>query len=119
LKNGATIATEPQDVIEALRPMLRDLPARQPPIALAPGHTASNDAPGPQMPEIGAGERARLLAALGPAPVDIDELGRATGLPPRALQIALIELALAGRIERHGHQLVSLTDGAQSRSPRT
>ena len=27
---------------------------------------------------------------------------------PRAIQIALLELALAGRIERHGHQLVSL-----------
>jgi DNA processing protein len=52
-----------------------------------------------------------LLAALGPAPVDIDELVRATGLPPRTLHIALIELALAGRIERHGHQLVSLASG--------
>jgi len=38
----------------------------------------------------------------------VDELGRATGLPARAIQIALLELALAGRIERHGHQLVSL-----------
>jgi DNA processing protein len=49
----------------------------------------------------------RVDHALGPAPIDIDTLGRATGLPVRALQIALVELALAGRIERHGHQLVS------------
>jgi DNA processing protein len=42
--------------------------------------------------------------------VDIDELVRATGLPVRSLQIALIELALAGRIERHGHQLISLAN---------
>jgi DNA processing protein len=55
-----------------------------------------------------------LLAALGPAPVDIDELVRATGLPVRSLQIALIELALAGRIERHGHQLISLVEGKGS-----
>jgi DNA processing protein len=48
-----------------------------------------------------------VFDALGPAPIDIDTLGRATGLPVRALQIALVELALAGRIERHGHQLVS------------
>ena len=60
------------------------------------------------LPDVGDQDRARLLAALGPAPVDIDELARATGLPVRAIQIALIELALAGRIERHGHQLVSL-----------
>jgi DNA processing protein len=38
----------------------------------------------------------------------VDELGRATGLSPRAIQIALLELSLAGRVERHGHQMVSL-----------
>ena len=53
-------------------------------------------------------DRERLLAALGPAPVDVDELGRATGLSTRAIQIALLELSLAGRVERHGHQMVSL-----------
>ena len=58
--------------------------------------------------EVGDADRARLIEALGPAPVDVDELGRATGLSARAIQIALMELALAGRIERHGHQLVSL-----------
>jgi hypothetical protein len=35
-------------------------------------------------------------------------------MPARALQIALIELALAGRIERHGHQLVSLASGGET-----
>jgi DNA processing protein len=55
-------------------------------------------------------EAAQLVAlqALGAAPVSIDELARATGLPIRALSGILIELALAGRIERHGAQLVSL-----------
>jgi DNA processing protein len=53
------------------------------------------------------GERARVLAALGPAPVDVDALQRATGLASRALQVALMELQLAGRVEREG-ALVSL-----------
>ena len=68
------------------------------------------------MPEVRArGARTDCSAALGPAPIDVDELARATGLSARALQIALIELALAGRIERHGHQLVSLApDGSGS-----
>jgi DNA processing protein len=57
--------------------------------------------------EIADTGRTKLIEALGPAPVDIDELGRVTGLSARAIQIALLELALAGRIERHGHQLVS------------
>ncbi len=86
-------------------------PLRSP---LRPGATG---APTAQMPEVGAQDRARLLAALGPAPVDIDELARATGLPARALQIALIELALAGRIERHGHQLVSLAQERRGQTP--
>ena len=107
LKTGATIATEPDDVIAALAPMLREAPATDA-RGMEPAPAANEGPPAAQLPEIGAQDRARLLAALGPAPVDIDELARATGLPVRAMQIALIELALAGRIERHGHQLVSL-----------
>ena len=112
LKNGATMVTEPDDVIGALAPMLRETPVanlekrEKPP--LARDRAAPSDVP---LPEVGPETHARLLAVLGPAPVDIDELARATGLPVRAIQVALIELALAGRIERHGPQLVSLAMG--------
>jgi DNA processing protein len=111
LKNGATMATEPEDVIDALAPMLRE-PTR----ADLSSQSPLEDAPAP-MPEFRAQERERLLAALGPAPIDVDELARATGLSARALQVALIELALAGRIERHGHQLVSLAPGGMGPDP--
>jgi DNA processing protein len=113
LKTGATIATEPEDVIDALQPMLRELPGRQERAMPEPVPAAGESVP-PSLPEIGAQDRARLLSALGPAPIDIDELARTTGLSARALQIALIELALAGRIERHGHQLVSLAAGGMA-----
>jgi DNA processing protein len=53
----------------------------------------------------------RIVAALGPAPVDIDSLVRGTGLSIRSVQIALMELSLAGRIERHGGGMVSLAPG--------
>jgi DNA processing protein len=107
LKSGATLVTEPEDILGALTPMLpeplpraaRRLAPPQPELPMEPPATTG---------ALGDAERARLLEALGPAPVDVDELGRATGLPARAIQIALLELALAGRIERHGHQLVSL-----------
>lgn len=112
LKEGATIATEPDDVIEALAPMVA------PPTAPAAVREECPDAMrrrSPLAPDgdpvIGPQDRVRVLSALGPSPVDIDELVRATGLPTRALQIALIELELAGRIKRHGHQLISLVDG--------
>ena len=110
LKSGATLVTEPEDVLGALAPLLRE--ALQP-LARKPAREAASSLHMPaadptEPPEVGDADRARLIEALGPAPVDVDELGRATGLSARAIQIALMELALAGRIERHGHQLVSL-----------
>jgi DNA processing protein len=107
LKTGATLVTEPQDVVSVLAPMLREAPA--PTFGVVSAATDSTRPSPPAQPQpLPDVDRERLLAALGPAPVDVDELGRATGLSPRAIQIALLELALAGRVERHGHQMVSL-----------
>jgi DNA processing protein len=111
LKEGATIATEPDDVIEALAPMVASPTVSAAAGVADPGAVGLPASVSDGDPAIGPQDRARVLSALGPAPVDIDELVRATGLPARVLQIALIELALAGRIERHGHQLISLVDG--------
>jgi DNA processing protein len=107
LKAGATLVTEPQDIISVLAPMLREAPASS--FSLAPVPAPSETAPLATRNALPApdADRERVLAALGPAPVDVDELGRATGWSPRALQIALLELTLAGRVERHGHQMVS------------
>jgi DNA processing protein len=109
LKSGATLVTEPEDVLQALAPLLRE-PMRP---AAGTGPPAARQQPlaldVPQAPEsVLETDRLRLIEALGPAPVDVDELTRVTGLSPRAIQIGLLELALAGRIERHGHHLVSL-----------
>lgn len=101
LKTGAVIATEADDIVAAIEPMLRaplTTPPRsfreQEPVMPAPADTES--------------ARARVLEALGPSPVDIDDVIRFTGLRPAEVQLALIELDLAGRIERHGGQRVSL-----------
>ena len=45
---------------------------------------------------------------LGLRPQPSDEIARAAGLSIQAAKVALLELALAGRIEQHGGQLVSL-----------
>jgi DNA processing protein len=113
LKTGATMATEPEDVIATLLPMIREAPLGVVETDSAPAVPSAEAGDRASPPEVAPQDLARLLAALGPAPIDIDELARATRLPARALQIALIELALAGRIERHGHQLVSLASEAQ------
>lgn len=51
---------------------------------------------------------ATVLAALGPSPVDVDDLVRLTSAPLRHVQSVLLDLELAGRIERHGGNRVSL-----------
>jgi DNA processing protein len=99
LKSGATFVTEAADVLTALAPQLR-VPAFQ-----------LRDEPQPILtaaPALSDNDRGSVVAALGPAPVDIDSLVRATGLTIRSVQVALMELSLAGRLERHGAGLVSL-----------
>jgi DNA processing protein len=111
LKDGATLVTEVEDVLRALRPVVEgftDKTVPAPDFPVAPAAT-----PMPQ-PRLDQSERARILEALGAAPVAIDEVARATGLPIRAVQIVLMELSLANRIILHGGQLVSLSVGPPS-----
>lgn len=103
LKTGATLVTTPDDVIEALAPLSGLQSA-------AFEDTATTDWTPPRQeppPLLDESDRARVIEALGPAPVDIDSLARATGLGIRAVNVVLMELDLAGRISRHGQQLVS------------
>jgi DNA processing protein len=45
------------------------------------------------------------VGLLGPSPVSLDDLIRLSGISPAVL----LELELAGKLERHGGGLVSLT----------
>jgi len=45
---------------------------------------------------------------LGPSPVPVDEIIRLSGAPSGAVQMALLELDLAGRLDRHAGNRVSL-----------
>jgi DNA processing protein len=110
LKDGATLVTSAADVLAALTPLaaarMSDVDqAASPSAALIP--PAATAVPSP-IPDDTTVDHARVLAALGPAPIGIDLIIRATGLDARVVQIALLELALAGRIEQHGAQLVSV-----------
>lgn len=67
--------------------------------------------------EGGAGDLSNLAtpalveALLGPTPVALDDLVRACGLPVADVQMALVDLELQGRLERHAGGLLSLTNG--------
>lgn len=125
LREGATIALSAADIVGALKPVrgtlqafrearasdLVGLSARAPPpnnpADIGQGISAEAMPETSPPPDVADSERARVLAALGPMPVETDELVRVTGLSVRAIQVALLDLDLAGLIERHGRQLVS------------
>lgn len=54
---------------------------------------------------------ANVISLLGPSPIAIDDLARQSGLPIRVVQMVLLELEIAGRLERHGGNAVSLLSG--------
>jgi DNA processing protein len=109
LKSGATLVTEASDLLSALTPLTVQPASHLRDERPGDGSSALGPPPASIPPKLSDGDRSRVVEALGPAPVDVDTLVRGTGLAIRAVQIALIELALAGRIERHGNGLVSLT----------
>jgi DNA processing protein len=98
IKQGATLVTEATDVINAVQPIMER------PISLGAGEPDSDPLDG----EPDAGERARVVALLGPSPVSLDDLIRMAGTSPAIVRTVLLELELAGRLERHGGGLVSL-----------
>ena len=103
IKSGATLVTSADDVMDMISPMLsvpRPVPSAEP--------YHSSPATEPALREISNDVRGAVERCLGPAPVHTDDILRATGLAARDVQIALLELSLAGRLEHHGAQLVSL-----------
>ena len=52
--------------------------------------------------------RLRIEELLGPSPVPVDEIVRLSGAEPGAVQLVLLELDLAGRLDRHAGNKVSL-----------
>ena len=94
LKQGATLVTEAADVIAVVEPILgqRSIAAREP----------DNDAPSIGRRRAATSKLARASShLLGPTPVGLDDLVRLSGAPPAVVRIVLLELELAGRIERH------------------
>jgi DNA processing protein len=105
LKDGAMLVTEARDVIDALAPQTGG--AVHMPV---PGMEEEQDFSA--VPPPAASERALVLEALGPTPTHTDELLRHTRLHPAQLATVLLELDLAGRLERHAGGAVSLLSDA-------
>jgi DNA processing protein len=100
IKQGATPVTETADIVGVLEPIMGlDLPVREPePEAGEPGQPA----------DPAADERSRIVGLLSPTPVLIDDLVRLSQSSPRVVRMVLLELEIAGRLQRHGGGMVSL-----------
>lgn len=103
IKDGASLITSAQDVIEAMAPLTRmDLFSPQ-----QVNEPIVEDERSFGVPPSDS-DRDRIVTALGPSPVEIDDLIRHTGLPPQSVYLVLLELDLAGRLHRHPGGMVSL-----------
>jgi DNA processing protein len=106
IEQGATVVTDPKDIIDSLAPILGR------PTNGARNELCSNEGQNVRglLPHIAQTERERVIQALGPSPIEIDEIIRCTRLETRKVHIILLELDLTGRLQRHGRQLVSWVD---------
>ena len=95
IRDGATLVQDADDVVEAVEPARPRVAAPKSAYELA-GKDFD-------------GEAAQAVESLlGPSPVPVDELIRLSGAPSGAVQMALLELDLAGRLDRHAGGRVSL-----------
>ena len=96
IRDGATLIQNAADVVEAIRPFESRVRA-----------VSSEYHPAPV--ELNGDDAVSLIEdLLGPSPVPIDEVIRLSGVSSGAVQMALLELDLAGRLDRHAGGKVSL-----------
>lgn len=96
IREGATLVQSADDIIEAIGPI-------DPRAVRSPGAAFA----GPPPQDASDSDRLRITELLGPVPVMVDELIRLSGAPPAVVQTVLLELELAGRVERHAGGRVS------------
>ncbi|MGV8939674.1 MAG: DNA-processing protein DprA [Allorhizobium sp.] len=103
LKDGAIVTTGAEDVLEALAP-LSQIVQFSPPEAEEPLDEGNR----PMIPPPDDNDRAVIVDALGPTPVEVDDIIRHTGLAASSVYLVLLELDIAGRLHRHPGGMVSL-----------
>jgi len=96
IRDSATLIQNAADVIEAIRPFDSRVRAASTPYEHAPEEMNGEDA------------LELVEELLGPSPVPVDEIIRLSGASSGAVQMALLELDLAGRLDRHAGGKVSL-----------
>ena len=99
IRDGATLIQNAADVMEGLRSMTGKLAS-----PAYPFEHQAEAVPGEPPTEL----RSRIIELLGPSPAPVDEIVRLSGAAPGEVQLVLLELDLAGRLERQAGGRVSL-----------
>jgi DNA processing protein len=100
IREGATLITSAEDVLEALQPL------RQKPLALEQSQPEED---GEEIiVETNADQRQKIILSLSPVPSAVDDIIRITEIEASVVQMALLELELAGKLSRHMGGRVSL-----------
>ena len=104
IRQGAILVESAEDVKGALSGALRHPPAEGKPLDFK--------APSPEQPspsELGKA-RTSIEKSLGPTPLVVDEIVRNDHFSPALVSMVLLELEMAGRLERHPGNQVSLVE---------
>jgi DNA processing protein len=97
IRDGAVLVQSAADVLETIRPIdARMVRMADTGFRAGPPEDAKDS------------DRHAVTALLGPVAVAVDELIRQSGIAPAIVQTVLLELELAGRLERHAGARVSL-----------
>lgn len=107
LKQGATLVTGADDVIESLAPLMPDGSILSD-LEQADLLNQLDEAPAILQPFTTDTDRDLMVDALGPVPIDVDALVRHVGISAGSAQLILLELDLAGRLLRYPGNLVAL-----------
>lgn len=107
IKQGATLVSTTEDILEALAPLdpemhdfIYDISEGEEELPFEVEKEAIQDADKPI--------RDAIISSLGPSPTEIDDIIRFTGATNGQVQLVLMELDLAGRLERHTGNRVSI-----------
>lgn len=104
IKNGAPLVETAQDVLELLN-AAPELPLAEP--APRPFIERTESPLPPSEPR----DTTKILDKLDATPIEIDTLTRETGLPAAAISVLLVELELAGKVERlPGNRIIRISD---------
>jgi DNA processing protein len=101
IRDGAVLTESADDVLNAISPMLKQGFREPVQMELPPGR------PDREVEVEADRVRSAVQEKLGAAPLEVDELIRQTGAPPEAVTTVLLELELAGTVQRHPGNRVS------------